>query len=150
MDKTADERRVRKIMEVMAEKHAKSKGERCLELMNNIVSISVEYFLEGMLDDFEKILTDAKKEDFTRNFHYCMTLLFIEQEKSRIVKGQDWKIQLKTMKGIQRLRLYSKMISRKNTSNLKWKTIEMFCMMVKVKVMKQQRFLQIPEVHFSN
>ena len=42
MDKTVDDRTVKKIMGVLSEKYEKSKAEKCLDLVNKNISFSVD------------------------------------------------------------------------------------------------------------
>ena len=94
-EKTENDRKVSAILEVMAKKYERTKSERCLALMTEIVNFKVDGGIEKITNKFARLMAEVKKIDLTANLDYAMTLQFMDRLEKNGKISSDERMRLK-------------------------------------------------------
>ena len=95
IEKVADTRTVKKILDVLGEKYSITKAERLLFLMKEISEFSTDESIEKLMDKFEVIVTETDKVNLEANLKYALSLQFMDRlEKSKKINSSE-KLRLK-------------------------------------------------------
>ena len=83
IDRTArsSSRTVQAVLEVLAEKYARTKAEKCNDILEKIVGFSTDKSesCEKFLDKFESLMTEISREKISDCLNYVMSLLMIKK-----------------------------------------------------------------------
>ena len=81
VEKVGNTRTVKKILDVMTEKFAKTTSEKTLNIMKNISGNGLKYEdkIDGMIDRFEEMITETESLRLAENLRYPMSLQFLER-----------------------------------------------------------------------
>jgi hypothetical protein len=77
--KVGTTRTVKRVLEVMTEKYAKTTGEKILEIMKKISNFKTENKVDGLINNFEEMVTETKKLKLAENLEYALGLQFVER-----------------------------------------------------------------------
>ena len=90
IEKVADTRTVKKILDVLGEKYSITKAERLLFLMKEISEFSTDESIEKLMDKFEVIVTETDKVNLEANLKYALSLQFMDRlEKSKKINSSE-------------------------------------------------------------
>ena len=99
IDRTANNtlKTVQAVLEVLAEKYAKTKAEKCNDIMEKIISFSTDKSesCEKFLDKFESLMAEVSREKINACLNYVMSLLMIKRAHEGEKITSDEKIRLK-------------------------------------------------------
>ena len=79
VEKVGVTRTVKKILEVMTEKFAKTTSEKTLDMMKKISGFKSENKIDVMIDRFEEMITETENIRLAENLRYAMSLQFLER-----------------------------------------------------------------------
>ena len=81
VEKVGETRTVKKILEVMTEKFAKTTSEKTLDMMKKISGngFKSEDKIDVMIDRFEEMITETENIRLAENLRYAMSLQFLER-----------------------------------------------------------------------
>ena len=79
IEKVGNNRTVQKILDVLAEKYSKTKGEQMLDLMRMISEFRMDDKVEIWMDRFEEMIAEVDRTDLATNLKYALTLQFMDR-----------------------------------------------------------------------
>ena len=80
VEKVGETRKVKKILEVMKEKFAKTTGEKTVEMMRKISgnNFRTEEMIDVMINQFKEMAIEVEKINLAENLRYALSLQFLE------------------------------------------------------------------------
>ena len=111
IDRTAEDtsKTVQAILDVLAEKYAKTKAEKCSDILERVLTFSTDSSesCEKYLDKFESLMSEISKEKINSCFNYVMSLLMIKRahEGGKITSDEKTRLKEAIEHGVDRIPL---------------------------------------------